>query len=165
MLLSAIGGMLLWLIDLHAVICLALALAFSLTLLFLIFLLSLASAALALEILALLPVLLLDSSSTLDTSHDLVIAVSSTVGARSFSKLLLILLVSFLRAVFLAVGREIGLWLLWWKLRWRRLLRIPGKSQSVTTNAHCFIFVNPYHLIAKRVTRGFSARTFLRTRS
>lgn len=117
--LGAVGG-LLGLVNLHAIISLALTL-----LLFL--LLSFAAAALALEILASLIIIFLGWGHTLNTSHSFILAFGSAVSlARSLgSFLLLVFFLNLLGAVLLSVGYQVGLWLLRREFSGGRFFGIP----------------------------------------
>lgn len=95
------------------------------------------------------------SSSLLATGHFGVLA----LGGRTFESLGLLLLF-LLGTVLVAVCNAlIGLGLVRGELWGSRLFRIPV---DVSSCLEC-ISLESYHLMAKRVTRGFSARMLLRT--
>lgn len=76
--------------------------------------------------------------------------------------LLFLLFLLLFDAVLVTIRIEIGLGLIRGELGWSLLLGIPVTVSAavawVTVGIH-----ESYHLIAKRVTRGFSAKMFLRT--
>jgi hypothetical protein len=94
----------------------------------------------------------------LSACHGGIFALSND--ALAFDFLLLLLFFLFLDAVLVSVCVEVGLGLLGRKL-WRcRLVGIPVTISGVQESR---ISVFTYHLMAKRVTRGFSARICLCT--
>lgn len=97
------------------------------------------------------------------------IAISSRSGSATLTSILggsslflFSIIFEFLGAVFFVVSLKVGFRLLRRELGWSRCLRIPSSQISKDLLNKCSDWMSTYHLIAKRVTRGLSARTLRR---